>query len=604
MAKKSSDRESGANPFQPPYEPAPRELIVVANREAGLRSHQTTISSLSGTDVSDLDDILKEAGARMMPLFGDSEERLLQERATMASEMPAAEAQLFGEVPDLSVYYRVEAQDEALDELAGQLAQCQAVHAAYVKPPAYPSQQHQPQVISTGTVGSGAEMINIMQSLEADAPPVTADFTSRQGYLGAAPSGIDALYAATVPGGRGAGVGIIDVEGAWRFTHEDLHQNQGGVVGGTPTNDLGWRNHGTAVIGVFGGDRNTFGITGICPEARVRGVSIFGVTGSAGAIRQAAQLSNKGDIILIELHRPGPRFNFTAPQGQRGFIAVEWWPDDFDAIRYAVMRGVIVVSAAGNGAENLDDALYNVRPAGFPVTWRNPFNRHLADSGSILAGAGAPPPGTHGRNHGPDRSRLDFSNFGSALDAQGWGREVTTCGYGDLQGGANEDLWYTDQFSGTSSASPIVVGAIACVQGALRARRRPVLSPTRARDLLRSTGSPQTDAPGRPRSQRIGNRPNLRQMIASLQLREWLGVQFTGTVPANATRRWFTHSWPEHLHVLWNVVPTSPKPGGPQIDFNVRVERASDRFITYWIDITNLTNSEVQIEARYAVLGW
>jgi len=150
-----------------------------------------------------------------------------------------------------------------------------------------------------------------------------------------------------------------------------------------------------------------------------------------------------------------------------------------------------------------------------------------------------------------------------------------------------------------------VVGAVACVQGALRARQRPLLSPARARALLRATGSPQTDAPGRPRAQRVGNRPNLRQLIASaLQQREWLGVQFTGTLPANATRRWFTHSWPEHLHVLWNVVPLSPRAGAPQIDFNVRVERASDRFITYWIDISNLTNAEVQIEARYAVLGW
>lgn len=602
MAKKSSNQERGASPFQPPYTSAPRELIVVASRDANLRSQQTTVSSLSGADVSDVSDILQNVDARLMPLFGDSEDRLLQERATMAAEMPAADAQTFGELPDLSVYYRVEADDESLDELAAQLAQCASIHAAYVKPPAYPSQQQSAIGVVTG---SGAEMINVMATLEADAPPVTSNFTARQGYLEPALGGIDAVYAATVAGGRGAGVGIIDIEGAWRFTHEDLHQNQGGVVGGTPTADLGWRNHGTAVIGVLGGDRNTFGITGICPDARVRGVSIFGGTGSAGAIRQAAQLSNKGDLILIELHRPGPRFNFTAPQGQRGFIAVEWWPDDFDAIRYAVMRGVIVISAGGNGAENLDDVLYNAKPAGFPAGWRNPFNRNLADSGSILVGAGAPPPGTHGRNHGPDRSRLDFSNFGSAIDAQGWGREVTTCGYGDLQGGVNENLWYTDQFSGTSSASPIVVGAVACVQGALRARQRPVLSPTRARALLRGSGSPQTDGPGRPRTQRIGNRPNLRQMIASaLQLREWLGVQFTGSVPALSTRRWFTHSWPEHLHVLWNVVPTSPKAGGPQIDFNVRVERASDRYITYWIDITNLTNAEVQVEARYAVLGW
>ena len=94
----------------------------------------------------------------------------------------------------------------------------------------------------------------------------------------------------------------------------------------------------------------------------------------------------------------------------------------------------------------------------------------IRDSGAILVGAGAPPPGTHGRDHGPDRSRLDFSNFGARVDAQGWGEEVTTCGYGDLQGGTNEDLWYTDTFSGTSSASPIVVGALGCLQGVLRAR--------------------------------------------------------------------------------------------------------------------------------------
>lgn len=603
MARKSPDRESGSNPFQPPYGLAPRELIVVAHSEANLRSHQTTVSSLSGTDVSDLDKVLKKLDATMVPLFGDSEDRLQQERASMAAEMPAADAQLLGDVPDLSVYYKVDAADDVLDELAAQLCQCTSVESAYVKPPAYPSQQR--AVADTAAAMGGGEWVNIMQSLEADAPPITANFTARQGYLNAAPGGIDALYAATVPGGRGAGIGVIDIEGAWRFAHEDLHQNQGGVVGGTPTTDIGWRNHGTAVIGVLGGDRNNFGVTGICADARVRGVSIFGGTGSAGAIRQAAQLSAKGDVILIELHRPGPRFNFTAPQGQRGFVAIEWWPDDFAAIRFAVMRGVIVMSAAGNGAENLDDALYNTCPAGFPATWRNPFNRNLADSGSILIGAGSPPPGTHGRNHGPDRSRLDFSNFGSSIDAQGWGREVTTCGYGDLQGGANEDLWYTDQFSGTSSASPIVVGAVACVQGALRARQRPLLSPTRARALLRATGSPQTDAPGRPRTQRIGNRPNLRQLIASaLQQREWLGVQFTGALPANATRRWFTHSWPEHLHVLWNVVPLSPRPGAPQIAFSVRVERASDRFITYWLDISNLTNTEVQVEARYAVLGW
>ena len=178
---------------------------------------------------------------------------------------------------------------------------------------------------------------------------------------------------------------------------------------------------------------------------------------------------------------------------------------------------------------------------------------------------------------------------------------MTTCGYGDLQGGSSEDLWYTDRFSGTSSASPIVVGALGCVQGVLRAAGRIPLSPARARELLRASGSPQTDAPGRPRTQRIGNRPNLRQLITlALQSDQWLGVQFTGVVNANSTQTWFTFKW----HMVWTVVPTSPRPGGPQISWQVRVERANDRYVTYWISITNHTPEPVNIEARYAVLGW
>src|SRR5213078_1835241 len=99
---------------------------------------------------------------------------------------------------------------------------------------------------------------------------------ARQGYLEAAPGGIDARWAWTQAGGRGAGVRIVDVEGAWRFSHEDLLQNQGGVIGGTQSTDIGWRNHGTAVGREFGGDSNAIGITGICSNANVRAVSILG----------------------------------------------------------------------------------------------------------------------------------------------------------------------------------------------------------------------------------------------------------------------------------------------------------------------------------------
>jgi hypothetical protein len=555
-----------------------RELIVIAKEQAGLRAKADHVTSVSGFDVTPLSELLQSSQATMTPLFGASEERIESD--------PLARTAMAGPAPHL--FYHVDAPDENLDELASRLLDQDAVEAAYVKP--------------AGELPLAKDDMVSLQPLATDAPPVTPDFTARQGYLDPAPGGIDARYAWTQSGGGGAGVRVIDCEWGWRFTHEDLVQNQGGVVAGTPSPDTNSVNHGTAVLGEISGDRSGFGITGIAPDA-VISASAFSVP-TAAAIRAAADRLGPGDIILLEIHRAGP--NAPSPlQGQRGYIAIEWWPDDFAAIRYAVEKGIIVVEAAGNGFENLDGPVYNVRPSGFPSSWTNPFNPANPSSGAVVVGAGAPPPGTHGNNWGPDRSRLDFSNYGQRVDAQGWGREVTTCAYGDLQGGTLPDLWYTDSFSGTSSASPIVVGALACVQGVLRARGRLPLSPARARELLRTTGSPQQDATGRPATQRIGNRPNLRQLIdaATQAVGPWVGVQFTGQLAANATTCWFTFNWPAHWHMIWTVVPTSPRPGAPQIRYQIKTERASDSYMTYWICVTNLTNVPVNIEGRYCVLG-
>lgn len=588
-----------------------RELVVVAQPSAQLESSREGVASAAGVDVSPLAAVLAQEGVALQPLFGVSEARLRSEAAAMAAEAPPGETP-----PDLSVFYRVQAPDERLEALAGRLRELDVVEAAYIKPPTEMAVVETRPEVSGITVARVAEPgaeeeaapLNAMMPMEMDAPPVSPDFTARQGYLQAAPVGIDAAYAWTVAGGGGAGVNVIDVEWGWRFTHEDLRVNAGGVVAGVGTTAVAAENHGTAVIGEIGGDRNAFGITGICPDARVSAASLNTLSTSQ-AIRAAADRLAPGDIILLEVHRAGPRFGFMPREDQLGYVAIEWWPDDYAAIRYAVTRGVIVVEAAGNGAENLSDPLYDINPSGptgsFPSWWRNPYRRAPLDSGAVVVGAGAPPPGTHGRDHGPDRSRLGFSNYGALVDAQGWGREVTTTGYGNLQGGGDRNLWYTDTFSGTSSASPIVVGALGCVQGALRARGRIPLSPARARELLRATGSPQQDAPGRPRTQRIGNRPNLRQLIPlALQTGSWVGVQFVGRLAANQTRRWFTHSWPAHWHVVWTVVPTTPHRGGPQLRWQVMVQRGSDAHVTYWLEITSLVGEEVAFEARYEVLGW
>ncbi|MDX8049787.1 M12 family metallopeptidase [Lentzea sp. BCCO 10_0798] len=83
------------------------------------------------------------------------------------------------------------------------------------------------------------------------------------------------------------------------------------------------------------------------------------------------------------------------------------------------------------------------------------------------------------------------------------------------------------------------------------------------------------------------------------------GVQFTGSVPAGTTRRWFTHSWPAHWYVLWTVVPTAPAAdGAAQIEWTTQVTRQSGGLLKYFLAITNLTGGQVDVEARYDVLGW
>src|SRR5262249_18735105 len=210
-------------------------------------------------------------------------------------------------------------------------------------------------------------------------------------------------------------VKIMDVEGGWRFSHEDLLVNPSGCVGGIQTTDPKWVKHGTAVVGMLGGDHNGSGIDGMCPEAQVNTLSIFGNSSGeqvpewsyVAPIRLAADKLGPGDIILIELQHPGPASGdagFQELSDQHGYIPIEWWPCNLAAIQYAIGKGIIVVEAGGNGDQDLDNPIYNLSPrppyGPFPSWWSNPFRRDPIDSGAILVGAGAPPEGTHGSAFG------------------------------------------------------------------------------------------------------------------------------------------------------------------------------------------------------------
>jgi hypothetical protein len=71
---------------------------------------------------------------------------------------------------------------------------------------------------------------------------------------------------------------------------------------------------------------------------------------------------------------------------------------------------------------------------------------------------------------------------------------------------------YTDEFSGTSSASPMVAGAAVILEGAARANGGAPLPPAVLRELLRATGTPQAGDTDR----QIGPRPDLARALDQL----------------------------------------------------------------------------------------
>lgn len=83
----------------------------------------------------------------------------------------------------------------------------------------------------------------------------------------------------------------------------------------------------------------------------------------------------------------------------------------------------------------------------------------------------------------------------------------------------------------------------------------------------------------------------------------WTGVQFTGSLGAGASGRWFTWGWPVNWHTVWYMMPTGGPTGGPQLEWSVAVERANTSQCTYWITVRNVTSAPVTFEARYAVLS-
>jgi len=407
--------------------------------------------------------------------------RFQVDKETLNQMRDAGSLRIGQTLPDLTLYHelRLPAGLSASEKLArlNELNSLDIVEIAYFAPNPSPAAFMNPPRFS---------------AVEVQLSP---NWESAQYYLQAAPTGIDAYYAWDYTGGKGEGVKVIDIEGNWVQTHEDLHGGTDNFhIAGSRINDPGWYNHGTAVLGEIAADSNSIGMTGIAFNCNLGTVSI-GSMSTAAALSTAIANSDTGDVFLIELHAPGPHYDFENREDQAGYVPMEYWQENFDVILQASALGRIVVEAGGNGNEDLDNA----------SIYGSLFDPDYRFSGAIMVGAS-------NSSHVP----ASFTNYGERVDVHAFGTwDVYTLGYGDLYG-SSSDNHYTGTFAGTSSASPIITGACAILQGVHKAVHGRILHHDEMRSLLTTYSTPQA-----PAVKQIGPLPDLQGSVDQV-----VGVSF------------------------------------------------------------------------------
>jgi serine protease len=425
-----------------------------------LRPHVPKgLTELAGVDRLDPKLGLSANALPLQPLIESVDARRLSEMVERARQ---TDLDIERDRPDFSLWYQIVTPIGVnADELTKALRQLDAVETAYVMRPL-------PPPVSPG-----------------DDPRYP-----NQGYLTAAPSGIDAVYAWGFAGGDGTGVGFMDMEQGWNLNHQDLAAAGITMISGV---NSAYFYHGTSVLGELRMVDNTLGGVGIAPQSSGRVVSQWRTSSSyntADAILNAASVMSFGDVLLLEAQE-------TDPVGGMYLWPVEIADATYDAIRLATALGIVVVEAGCNGGYDLD-AYTN-------LSGKKIFDRTSADfrdSGAIMVGAGS---------SAAPHSRLSFSNHGNRIDCYGWGENIDTT---TTNSAGTDNTAYTGGFSGTSGASPIITGAALLVQSLAQAALGYRFSPRELRRILVTYGT----ASSAPSTDKIGVMPDLRAIINGNEL--------------------------------------------------------------------------------------
>ncbi len=357
--------------------------------------------------------------------------------------------------------------------------------------------------------------IALRECVGAVSGPVTADFTSLQGYktllgyedqLGSIPPelqpfipledpadpdsyfygfggegwDVDGLYdlAETLLAGgldatgegnltRGKGAKVAVIEWAIYENHEDLDVTV--EPGETVIVEPSWLtnpDHGTACAGIIGASDNGIGVTGIVPEAEL---FFFPIQSQEHGYRELSAWTS----ALLELSWGDAISASYGPGGANDLNTVESMSILFGV---ANSLGISVCVSAGNACGDLSGA------------------QNFGDSGATVVGAISP---------GLPFFRMYFSNYysggdwrpfgnGNVVHISAWGAYVTTTGYGDLADGpSGSNRSYTANFGGTSAAAPQVAALSVALQGLAKQIYGIPIPPWKIRLAMVNGGWPQ-----------------------------------------------------------------------------------------------------------------
>lgn len=334
-----------------------------------------------------------------------------------------------------------------------------------------------------------------------DIPPTTPDFMVNQTYIGPNP-GLNMQYAWDL-GLKGEGIRVRDVEYGFNANHEDLNEVNAFIASGmTISSDATatYTEHGTAVVGIVIAGNNGYGMTGLAHEATE--MILYPEWQEIGysrinAVNQSIQNSTVGDVIIYEMQEDG------AAAGFEDYVPAEYNSVIWDLTKAASDAGIVIVAAAGNGNQNLDGTLY--------TSYMNRGN-----SGAIIVGGGL---------SNLTHNKISYSTHGSRVDVQGWSQNVFACGYGTLlMIGGDINQGYVN-FSGTSSATPMVAACAIVLQSYHHSLTGNYLTGPQLRTILKDTGIPQ----GNPSAGNIGPFPNMETAVQRVYDNYVLGLDVVNT---------------------------------------------------------------------------